>query len=110
MPIDDRALMSIRADTLWTYDARGRMLRSNEPDGQPAPRLFVGRTQAAHVTRFGEAVPRAVARALRAIIERQPTVDALTISPAAQFEIRATLEWRPLEMAEGGGPAYRFPE
>jgi hypothetical protein len=33
--MDGRDLMSHRADVLFTQDRRGRMLLTNEPDGEP---------------------------------------------------------------------------
>ena len=115
--MDDRDLMAIRADTLFAYDARGRMLLTNEPREdarRPAPRLFLGRTLAGHVVRFGAAVPDALARQLEALIERQPPVADLRALPAALAAVRAALAASPLAggapiTAEGGGPAYRFP-
>jgi GNAT acetyltransferase len=108
--MDDRDLMRIRADTLFTYDARGRMRRTNEPGGRPAPRLFLGRTITGHVVRFGEAVPDDVARELTEIIERQPEVTALPVPPALPAAVREALERHAPISREGGGPAYRFPE
>ena len=108
--MDDRDLMGIRAGTLFTYDARGRMLRTNEPEGRPAPRFFLGRMMTGHVVRFGEAVPDAVARRLTEIIERQPVADALPVPPAALAAVREELARHAPITWEGGGPAYRFPE
>ena len=107
---DDFVLMSTRADILWTYDGRGRMLRTRSPDSQPAPRLFVGRALAGHFIRFGEGVPDAVARELTAIVERQPPVSGLPVPPSLRAELREILEWQAPVAEEGGGPAYRFPE
>jgi hypothetical protein len=42
--LDDRDLMEIRADTLFRHDLRGRMVCVNDPEGRPAPRLFLGQT------------------------------------------------------------------
>jgi hypothetical protein len=108
--MDEPDLMRIHADTLFTYDARGRMLRSNEPDGRPAPRLFVGGTTAGYVVRFGEGVPDALVRRLAEIIERQPAAGTLHFPPAVLTAVREALEQRAPMTREGGGPAYRFPE
>ncbi len=110
--MDDRNLMNIRADTSFTYDARGRMLRTNEPREQerrPAPRLLLGRTRAGHVVRFGAAVPDAVARRLEEIVKRLPPAGDLRIPPAALAEMREALAEHAPATTEGGGPAYRFP-
>ncbi len=108
--MDDRDLMSIRADTLFTNDARGRMLRSNELKGRPAPRLFLGRTVTGHVVRFGERVPDEVARELAEIVNGQLAVDALPIRPSMLAPVREALSQHAPITREGGGPAYRFPE
>lgn len=111
--MDDRELMGIRADTGYTCDARGRMRRTNEPreeDRPPAPRLFLGRTLAGHVVRFGAAVPDALVRRLEAIIERQPPVADLYAPPAALIAVREALARHAPVTGEWGGPAYRFPE
>lgn len=107
--LDDHALMAIRADILFTYDAHGRMVGTNEPDSRPAPRLFVGRTTGAHVIRFGQAVPDDLARDLRAIVERQPAVDGLAVPSAMRAALREVLVRHGPIKEEGGGPAYRFP-
>ena len=110
--MDDRDLMSIRADTDFTYDARGRMLRSNEPREEArraAPRFFLGRTLAGHVVRFGAAVPDDLARRLAAIAEREPTDGDLRERPATLAASREALERDAPITVEGGGPAYRFP-
>ena len=108
--MDDHALMAIRVDTLFTYDARGRMVGTNEPDSRPAPRLFVGRTRAGHVVRCGPTVPDDVVGELAAVVERQPADDGLAVPPAMRAALRAVLARHGPIKQEGGGPAYRFPE
>jgi hypothetical protein len=107
--MDDQALMGIRADTLFTYDGRGRMVASNEPDSRPAPRLFVGRTAGGHVARFGQAVPDEVAREVEAIVGRQPAGAGLAVPPDLRAALREVLERHGPIGEEGGGPTYRFP-
>lgn len=109
--MDDYALMRIRADTAFTYDGRGRMLRSNEPreeERRPAPRLFIGCTAGGHVVRVGATVPDAVAGRLKAIVERQSPVGDLRLPPAALARVRELLARDAPVTTEGGGPAYRF--
>ena len=109
--MDDRALMEVRADTLFSYDARGRMTGTNEPDRRPAPRLWVGWTSGGHVARFGEAVPDDLARELAAIVGHEPARgDGLVVPAALRATLRAALARHAPIKEEGGGPAYRFPE
>lgn len=108
--MDDLQLMGIQVETLFVHDGRERMLRTNEPDGRPAPRLFLGRTRQGHVVRFGESVPDWLADRLAAILERA----ALAGDPRAPLvtieALRATLESDAHITMEKGGPAYRFPD
>jgi hypothetical protein len=108
-PMGDLALMRIDADTLFTYDPRGRMLRTNEPQSRPAPRLFLGRTSGGQVVRFGEAVPNPVAARLAEVVEREPPADELRVPLSMRAAIRAILERHAPIANEGGGPNYRFP-
>lgn len=110
--MDERTLMGIQADTSFTYDARGRMLRSNEPREdarRPAPRLFLGRTTAGHVVRFGAGLPDDVVRHLGAMFERSPPSGAPATPPAALAAVREALTSHASVTAEESGPAYRFP-
>jgi hypothetical protein len=107
--VDDRALMTIRAEIHFFYDARGRMLGTNEPDSRPAPRLFVGRTMGGHVVRFGATVPDDLARELEAIVQRHADDDGLAVPAPMRAALRAGLERQEPIKEEGGGPAYRFP-
>jgi GNAT acetyltransferase len=108
--LNDRDLMGLHADTLFTYDARGRMLRSNEPDGRPAPRLFVGYTTRGYVVRFGELVPDDLAQRIGEIVERQDAVATLHVPPALLTTVREALEQHAHTTKERVGPAYLFPE
>lgn len=112
VPMDDQDLMGIRADTAYTYDARGRMLRSNEPREDArrlAPRLFLGRTSAGHVVRVGTTVPDVLTRRLEAIIGRQSPVGPLRVPTTALVAVREALARHAPVTSEKSGPAYRFP-
>jgi hypothetical protein len=106
--LDDRDLMEIRADTLFRHDLRGRMVCVNDPEGRPAPRLFLGQTGGGSVVRFGPGVSDTLARALTEIIEHEPTTGDQGLEPTRLEAIRKLLvEDAPITV-EGGGPAYRF--
>ncbi|ETX02310.1 MAG: hypothetical protein ETSY1_04010 [Candidatus Entotheonella factor] len=49
---NNRELMQIHVEALFTYDAMGHLYRVNEPGGAVAPRFFLGRTAAGHEWRF----------------------------------------------------------
>jgi hypothetical protein len=108
--VDDHDLMTIRAETLFTYDARGRMVRNNEPEGDPAPRLFLGYTTDGYVLRLGQAVPDVLVRRLHEIVDRRPPVRALQTSPTLLAAVREVLEEHAPVTWEVSGPVYRFPE
>src|SRR4051812_36180112 len=61
------ALMRLHVDALFTHDARGDMLRVNEPNGAVAPRFFLGQTTEGLLLRFrgdvGEKMRRELADA-----------------------------------------------
>src|SRR5262245_32460027 len=101
--------MAIRAKILFTYDARGRMVSTNEPDSRPAPRLFVGQTPGGHLVRFGATVPDDLARELEAVVQRHADDDGLAVPAPMRAALRAVLERHAPIKEEGGGPAYRFP-
>jgi hypothetical protein len=110
--MDDHALMGIYADTLFTYDTRGRMLLTNEPCAvarRPAPRLFLGCTPAGRVVRIGATVPDDLARQLEEIIKRHPPTASLHAPAAALSAVREALSQHAPLTQEESGPAYHFP-
>src|SRR5262249_10695106 len=107
--MDDLSLLSIVADTSFTYDTRGRMLLTNEPlpsARRPAPRLWIGHTGAGSVVRFGCGLPDSLAEPLTVILGDEPVAPDLTRPPRALPAIRSALV--PIAR-ETAGPEYRFP-
>jgi hypothetical protein len=104
------ALMALNADLAFTYDARGRMLQTNEPlpsARRPAPRLFLGRTLAGQVARFGAGLPAAAVAELEAVLGREPTpTELINSEPIAIGRIRQALA---TVQEDHGGPAFCFP-
>ncbi|RIK39147.1 MAG: GNAT family N-acetyltransferase [Chloroflexi bacterium] len=110
---DDQALMTLRAATLFTCDARGRMLLNNEPSErarQPAPRCYIGCSARGYLLRVGATVPDDLAQELAALVRAEPPTADLRVSPALDAGVRTLLaRHAPVGEVEGG-PAYRFPE
>ena len=98
--MDDLSLLQLNVDITFTYDARGRMLLSNEPLAsarRPAPRLWLGRTALGNVIRFRADIPDALARRLTSLADDDSALRVLLAQDA------------PIE-SESSGPEYRFPE
>jgi len=107
--MSDLDLMRLRADTDFVYDTGGRMIEVNDPDRSRPPHLFLGRTSAGCVARFGARISDALASQLTTIIDSEPPAFDLDSSPATLHMIRGTLAKEVPVSVEGGGPAYRFP-
>ena len=108
--MNDDQFMRVDAEAAFTYDARGRMLLTNEPcmdARRPAPRLFVGRTLMGLIVRVGASVPDMLAEQVLATLSRERSARDLREPLAGAAALRSTLA--PVETATAG-PSYRFPE
>lgn len=112
LPPDDRMLMGVRLDTDFTYDAKGRMLHSNEPREDArhaAPRLVLGRTVDGPVVRFGAQVSDSVVRQLAVIVARQVPTGEHPLPSAVVSAVRKVLLAHGPITNECTGLAFRFP-
>jgi len=110
--MSDLELIRLDLDTGFSYDARGRMLLSNEPRTtarKPAPRLVLGRTLAGDDLRVGAEVPDSVARELEAVVESLPRLGRLDGPPPTLPAVREALERLAPITSEYSGPTYHFP-
>lgn len=109
--MNDQQRMSIVVNALFTHDAAGRMVRVNEPDGDVAPRFFLGRTREGHVWRFRNDLPDEVVKALEVLCEREPVhLGTISEQPVQLEAIRRELaEHMPLGDVYTG-PEFYFPE
>jgi RimJ/RimL family protein N-acetyltransferase len=102
-------LIETQARTLFTHDPNGRIVTINEPDGDSAPRFFLGRTTTGNLCRFRHDVPDDIVAELTALFNREPIPPDLRTPPvylAAYQKILAS--HAPTRVAEHG-PAYYFP-
>lgn len=106
-----RELITLQADALFTYDASGRMLRTNDPDSTPAPRVFLGRTREGNVLRVRHDISDDLAGRLAPLACAEPVDADLEQPPVGASRIRALFgEESPPFGGSAGGPAFRFPE
>jgi RimJ/RimL family protein N-acetyltransferase len=106
--VNDLELMQARADVLFTYDERDRIVHHNDPEMRPAPLVFLAYTPGGYVIRYGQAVPNGVANRLREIVDRQPPIEDLRSVLPVVTAIQDVLGQPPSN--QEGGPAYRFPD
>jgi hypothetical protein len=107
--VNPRDLMCAHIDALFTSDSAGKLLRVNVPDGGPAPRFFVGRTNEGCEWRVRADVPEAIAAKLEAALAAEPAGDELLKAGYGASAYEAILvEHGPIQQT-WTGPAYLCP-
>jgi RimJ/RimL family protein N-acetyltransferase len=105
----DRELMRIRVETLFTRDAAGRLLRVNKPQGNDAPRFFLGRTAEGSDCWFRVDVDDHLARWLAAAAKVRRSGEDHRLAPEDPAAYVALLERAAPIQRTKAGPAYCFP-
>jgi hypothetical protein len=108
--LSDLSLMDLHIDALFCHDDRGRMLRVNDPDGRPAPRLFLGRTTSGNRWRVRHDLPDLLAGELERLLRAEPIATDLSVPPATLDRMRALLNAQAPVGSISAGPAWRFPD
>ena len=109
MSTSDKQLMQLVANTLFTYDQTGRMLRVNEPEGDIAPRFFLGRTREGNTWRFRHDLPMKVIQRLETVCLQEPIADDLRGRPVHFDAVCTLLEAHAPIHDVYSGPEYYFP-
>ena len=108
--LTDLEFAEIDVDTVFTHDARGRIVRQNEPDGELAPRFLFGRTRVGNNWRVRYDVPDETARRLDELAASEPVGDDLTSPPVHSDAMHEALGVE-FEPGDGGYElGYRFPD
>lgn len=103
--------MAAHARTLFTSDARSRLLSVNEPGGgPPAPRLFFGRTRHGNLWRLRADTPDALVEELEPLCRDEPVCDDLRRPPRHATRYARLLETHAPVREVKAGPAYHFVE
>ncbi len=107
--LTDLELVEVEVDALFTYDAAGRMMADNEPDGEPAPRFFLWRTREGNMWRVRYDVPEHIVQRLEALVAAEPVPDDLQAPPVCLHAALDVLRLDYEPVVGHHGPAYRFP-
>ncbi|HZU14205.1 MAG TPA: GNAT family N-acetyltransferase [Chloroflexota bacterium] len=107
--MNDDELIRLHADVLYIYDEHGRMVRSNEPDGKPAPRVHLCQTRDSYLLRFGQTLPADVAERVSERVQTHWSRGPLRPLETVREEIRLILEQQSPTSRVSAGPIYRFP-
>ncbi len=107
--LDPRELMALHVHALFVHDARDRIVRVNEPNGRPAPRFFLGRTAAGHVSRYRHDVPDAVIERMEALCRREPIDRTPSALPRAAQRYESLLAAIAPVTSVWSGPAFVLP-
>lgn len=106
---DARELMRVHIETLFTHDAHGRMLRVNAPDGDAAPRFFLGRTPEGIEWRVRDDVDDDLEQALAATCADEPVGERALRPLDDSTRYERLLGGVGPSASTWSGPAYCFP-
>lgn len=107
--MNDRELMQIHVEALFTRDAAGRLLRVNEPHGGDAPRFFIGQTAEGSHCWFRADVDEDLARQLAAEAKARRSGEDHRLAPEDPARYEALLGRAAPVQSTWAGPAYCFP-
>lgn len=107
--MDQAELMRLHVAALFAQDADGRLVTVNEPNGKPAPRLFVGRTDRENAWWVRRDLDRALVGELETACRAVPVHHDLVSDPALAERLSAILAaFAPVERV-WIGPAFVCP-
>jgi RimJ/RimL family protein N-acetyltransferase len=102
--------MRLHIEALFTHDEAGNLVAANEPNGAPAPRLFVGVTPEGVVRRFRHDVERDVRRELDAALHADDAARRSFDSAMSPSRYQEILGRSAPVQRTWAGPAFSFPD
>lgn len=103
-----RELMLLHAAALFTSDARGRIVASNEPEPERAPRLYVTSSDGVAFARFRDDLAQGLVEAVEQLLDRANRARALD-SRALESELGTLLSADVPGSQVSRGLAWAFP-
>jgi hypothetical protein len=90
-PTEAMDLLTLDAAATFAHSGTGRILRENDPDRSPGPRLFLAGCPGGNLLRLRHDVGEATAARIRALLEDEPAWDDPDIRPACLSELAGLL-------------------
>ena len=103
-------LLALQVESLYTHDAAGRIVATNEPNGSRAPRFFLARSADGNIWRVRDDLSPELAEELNAVARAEPVRADPQPEPECAAAVRALLARHEPATSTGGGPAYVFPD
>jgi GNAT superfamily N-acetyltransferase len=98
------------ASVLFETDDAGRLTHLNEPEPEPAPRLFLARGRTTALVWFRADVSPGVVEHCERLVAELPRWDGQHPDPTTYAPLRQALAQDAAMTDETSGPAFRFPE
>jgi len=104
-----RTLLTAQVATLFVTNAGGRILRTNDPERSPAPRMHLAIGADGAVVKLREDVDDAIAEEIAALAAEEPPVHDPDATPRFADHYRALLGAREARGEHDFGVTYRLP-
>ena len=105
----DLEMIRLQTEALFVHDANGKLLRINEPEINPAPRFFLGRSAGGNVWRTRFDLPDELVAELERLAADEPIVRDFRAAPQHEADYVALLEQHAPITGTNTGPAYALP-
>jgi hypothetical protein len=103
------SLIEIQFDVLLARDTHGRLTATRDPVAQPAPRIFLGRSDEANVWGVRGDIDLATMSELDRLFRAEPKIEAARVGHRPECR-ELVLELLPPIDSEWRGPAYVLPD
>lgn len=102
-------LMELQAKALFTYDNNNFMINTNDLEGAPAPRFFLGCTPDGNVLRFRYDLPQELISKLTNLVTTEPINKNITRDTVILEKVKGILQEHEEIQKIFEGPTYKLP-
>jgi len=107
--VSDLDLLDFQINAFFTHDALGRIIRINEPNGNLAPRFFLGRTRNGNLWRVRNDLDTKTMQDLAQLASEEPVANDLKSEPRNLKKYFILLDFEQKASVGTAGTAFSFP-